>query len=62
MGPLPCDSLGGSVVMTFTVIRVAGKLTRPLRTIEADSREDAWAIALSVYGDEDITIVYNEED
>ena len=31
--------------MTFTVISVAGKLTRPVRTIEAKDRHEALAIA-----------------
>jgi len=47
--------------MTFTVIRVAGEMTRALRIIEADDREDAWAIALSIYGDAELAIVCNDD-
>ena len=46
--------------MTFTLIRIAGEMTRPIRSIDAESSEDAWAIALSIYGDAELAIVCEE--
>ena len=48
--------------MTFTLIRIGGEMTRPIRSIDAASREDAWAIALSIYGDAELEIVCAEDE
>ena len=47
--------------MTFTIISVAGELTRPVRTIEAKDRHEALAIAQSLYPDSDLAVVCNED-
>ena len=45
----------------FTMISFTGKLTRPVRTIEAKDRHEALAIAQSLYPDSDLAVVCNEE-
>lgn len=47
--------------MTLTVISVAGKLTRPVRTIEAKDRHEALAIAQRLYPDSDLAVVCNDD-
>ena len=47
--------------MTFTIISVAGRLTRPVRTIEAKDRHEALAIAQSLYPDSALAVVCNED-
>ena len=47
--------------MTFTIISVAGKLTRPVRTIEAKDRHEALAIAQHLFPDSDLAVVCNED-
>lgn len=43
--------------MTYTVILVAGQQTQPLRTIEADTTEDAWEKARELFPATDLAIV-----
>ena len=47
--------------MTFTVISVAGKLTRPVRTIEAKDRQEALAIAQRLYPETELAIVCDDD-
>ena len=47
--------------MVFTVHRVTGKITRPVRAIEAKDRHEALAIAQRLDGDSDLAVVCNEE-
>ena len=47
--------------MTFTIIRVAGELTRPLLTIEAKDRHEALAMAQRLYPETELAIVCNDD-
>ena len=46
--------------MTYTVILVAGQQTQPLRTIEAETTEEAWEKARELFPATDLAIVANE--
>lgn len=46
--------------MTYTVILVKGKQTRPTWTIEADSADEAWEEARKLFPATDLAIVANE--
>ena len=47
--------------MTYTVILVAGQQTQPLRTIEADTTEEAWEKARELFPATDLAVVANED-
>ena len=47
--------------VTYTVILVAGQQTQPLRTIEADTTEEAWEKARELFPATDLAIVANED-
>lgn len=47
--------------MTYTVILVKGKQTRPTWTIEADSADEAWEKARELFPCTDLALVANEE-
>ena len=47
--------------MTFTVIRVAGEMSRLVQTIEAKDRHKALAIARRLYPDSELALVCEEE-
>lgn len=47
--------------MTYTVILVAGQQTQPLRTIEAETTEEAWEKARELFPATDLAIVANED-
>ena len=47
--------------MTYTVILVAGQQTQPLRTIEADTTEEAWGKARELFPATDLAVVANED-
>ena len=47
--------------MTYTVILVKGKQTRPTWTIEADTTEEAWEQARRLFPMDDVAIVANED-
>lgn len=47
--------------MTYTVILVKGKLTRPTWTIEADTTEEAWEQARRLFPMDDIALVADDD-
>jgi len=47
--------------MTFIVILVAGQQSQPLRTIEADTTEEAWEKARELFTAKDLAVVANQD-
>ena len=47
--------------MTYSVILLAGQQTQLLRTIEADTTEEAWRKARELFPATDLAVVANED-